>query len=472
MSLNFQELGLSKNVLKGIGQLSFTNPTPIQERVIPLILAGTMDIVGLAQTGTGKTAAFGLPLLEKIRMDENRPQALILCPTRELCIQITSDIETYAKYIKDFSVTAVYGGAPIQNQIRSIKKGTHVIVATPGRLLDLLNRKAVNISKAKFMVLDEADIMLHMGFKDELDAILAMVPKNRQALMFSATMPKGVAKIASRYMRDPIEVTVGRKNSCTSNVSHNYFMVHARDKYQALKRIVDYYPDIYSIIFCRTRISTQQVADQMIRDGYNAESLHGDLSQAQRSYVMDKFKDRSLQILVATDIAARGLDVNDLSHVIHYDLPDDIELYTHRSGRTGRAGKDGISLSIINMKEKFRIRRIEDFIKQKIIQTKIPRGRDICTQQLMHLIDKVKTVEVDSAQISPYMKVIEQKLSGLSRDELLKHFVSLEFNRFLNYYKDRTDLTTDEDYRKKPRYSKAGKPKRGFRRKQRRKDRR
>jgi ATP-dependent RNA helicase DeaD len=343
MSLNFQELGLSKNVLKGIGQLSFTNPTPIQERVIPLILAGTMDIVGLAQTGTGKTAAFGLPLLEKIRMDENRPQALILCPTRELCIQITSDIETYAKYIKDFSVTAVYGGAPIQNQIRSIKKGTHVIVATPGRLLDLLNRKAVNISKAKFMVLDEADIMLHMGFKDELDAILARVPQKRQALMFSATMPKSVAKIASRYMRDPIEVTVGRKNSCTSNVSHNYFMVHARDKYQALKRIVDYYPDIYSIIFCRTRISTQQVADQMIRDGYNAESLHGDLSQAQRSYVMDKFKDRSLQILVATDIAARGLDVNDLSHVIHYDLPDDIELYTHRSGRTGNQYEGEVS---------------------------------------------------------------------------------------------------------------------------------
>ena len=470
--MNFQELGLSKNVLKGIGQLSFTNPTPIQERVIPLILAGTMDIVGLAQTGTGKTAAFGLPLLEKIRMDDNRPQALILCPTRELCIQITSDIEAYAKCIKGFSVTAVYGGAPIQNQIRSIKKGTHVIVATPGRLLDLLNRKAVNISKAKFMVLDEADIMLHMGFKDELDAILARVPQKRQALMFSATMPKGVAKIASRYMRDPIEVTVGRKNSCTSNVSHNYFMVHARDKYQALKRIVDYYPDIYSIIFCRTRISTQQVADQMIRDGYNAESLHGDLSQAQRSYVMDKFKDRSLQILVATDIAARGLDVNDLSHVIHYDLPDDIELYTHRSGRTGRAGKDGISLSIINMKEKFRIRRIEDFIKQKIIQTKIPRGRDICTQQLMHLIDKVKTVEVDSAQISPYMKVIEQKLSGLSRDELLKHFVSLEFNRFLNYYKDRTDLTSEEVYSKKGRYGKERKAKRGFRKKARRKDRR
>ena len=470
--MNFNELGLSKDVLRGIGAMGFTNPTPIQERIIPLILADTMDVVGLAQTGTGKTAAFGLPLLEKIRTDEKRPQALILCPTRELCIQITSDIEAYAKYIKDFSVTAVYGGAPIYNQTRAIKRGTHIIVATPGRLLDLIKRKAVNIGRVSFLVLDEADIMLHMGFKDELDAILAMVPKKRHALMFSATMPKDVAKIASSYMNDPVEVTIGRKNSCTSNVSHNYFMVHARDKYQALKRIVDYYPDIYSIIFCRTRIATQQVADHMIRDGYNAEPLHGDLSQTQRNYVMDKFRNRSLQILVATDIAARGLDVNDLTHIIHYDLPDELELYTHRSGRTGRAGKGGISLSIINMKEKFRIKRIENFIKQKISQTRIPRGQDICSQQLMHLIDKVKAVEVDSRQISPYMKVIEQKLSGLSRDDLLKQFVSLEFNKFLNYYKDRTDLASEEVHSRKGRYNKGRKPQRGFRRKDKRKSRR
>ncbi|MBI5592890.1 MAG: DEAD/DEAH box helicase [Deltaproteobacteria bacterium] len=450
--MNFSTLGLTENIIKAIGDLGFDTPTPIQEKVIPQILTDPRDIVGLAQTGTGKTAAYGLPILERTDISSKRVQTLILCPTRELCLQIAHDMESFSRFLPKLSVTAVYGGAGIIEQMRSVRKGTQIIVATPGRLLDLINRKAADISSIRHLVLDEADIMLNMGFKEELDAILAAAPTERQTLLFSATMPSEVAKIAAKYMKNPIEISVGQKNSGTANVEHQYFMVHARDKYETLKRVVDYYPEIYGIIFCRTRISTQEIADKMIKDGYNAEALHGDLSQSQREFVMRKFREGNVQLLIATDIAARGLDVNNLTHVIHYDLPDDLEIYTHRSGRTGRAGKTGISLAIIHMKEKYKIGSLEKTVKRKITATKVPLGKDICEQQLIHLIDRVKAVDVDSDQIMPYLAIIEKKLADLDREALLKHFVSLEFNRFLNYYKNAPDLTAvqREVQKKKP----------------------
>ncbi len=439
--MNFSTLGLSDPIIKAIGNLGFDVPTPIQEKVIPQILTDIRDIVGLAQTGTGKTAAYGLPILERTNVSSRKVQALILCPTRELCLQIANDMERFARFLPKISVTAVYGGTGILEQMHSVRKGSQIIVATPGRLLDLINRKVADISSIRHLILDEADIMLNMGFKEELDAILATAPKERQTLLFSATMPSEVAKIAAKYMQNPIEISVGPKNSGTANVEHQYFMVHAKDKYETLKRVVDYYPGIYGIIFCRTRIGTQEIADRMIKDGYNAEALHGDMSQSQREFVMHKFRAGNVQLLIATDIAARGLDVNDLTHVIHYDLPDDLEIYTHRSGRTGRAGKTGISLAIINMKEKYKIQSIEKTVKRKISAANVPLGKDICEQQLIHLIDRVKTVAIDSDQISPYLSVIEEKLADLDREALLKHFVSLEFNRFLNYYKNTPDLT-------------------------------
>jgi ATP-dependent RNA helicase DeaD len=438
--LNFSTLGLSDPILKAIGELGFDTPTPIQEKVIPQILNDSGDIVGLAQTGTGKTAAYGLPILERTTISSKKVQALILCPTRELCLQITNDMQHYSRFLPKLSVTAVYGGAGILEQIHAVRKGTQIIVATPGRLLDLIQRKVVDIGSIQHLVLDEADIMLNMGFKEELDAILAAAPTDRQTLLFSATMPSEVAKIAAKYMQNPIEIAIGRKNSGTANVEHRYFMVHAKDKYETLKRVVDYYPDIYGIIFCRTRVGTQEIADRMIQNGYPAEALHGDMSQSQREFVMHKFRDGNVRLLIATDIAARGLDVNDLTHVIHFDLPDELEIYTHRSGRTGRAGKTGISLAIINMKEKFKIRIIEKTIQRKISAANVPIGIDICKQQLLHIIDRVKTVDVDSDRMLPYLPVIAEKFADMDRDALLKHFISLEFNRFLNHYNKTPDL--------------------------------
>ena len=450
--MNFTALGLTHNIIKAVDELGFETPTPIQEKVIPHILTDNRDIIGLAQTGTGKTAAYGLPVLENMTVSERKTQTLILCPTRELCLQIVGDMENFARYIPDFSITAVYGGASIVDQIKAVRKGTHVIVATPGRLLDLIHRSAVDFDSIRYLVLDEADIMLNMGFKEELDAILAAVPENRQTLLFSATMPAEVSKIAANYMKQPVEISIGRKNSGTASVEHRYVMVHARDKYQALKRMVDYYPDIYGIVFCRTRVGTQEIADSMIKDGYQAESLHGDLSQVQRECIMRKFREGNVRLLVATDIAARGLDVNNLTHVIHYDLPDDLEVYTHRSGRTGRAGKTGMSLAIINMKEKYKIERIEKSVKRKISPALVPKGKDICEQQLIHLIDRVKAVHVDNDQIVPYLPIIEEKLAALDRNALLQHFVSLEFNRFLDYYKQVPDMpaAARETEKKKP----------------------
>jgi ATP-dependent RNA helicase DeaD len=440
--MSFKELGLGKQLLKAISDLGFETPTDVQREVIPHLLNHESDLIGLAQTGTGKTAAFGLPLLEKIEEKSKAVQVLILCPTRELCLQITRDMENFTKYRSEISILAVYGGAGIVQQIDALRRGIQVVVATPGRLLDLIKRKAVNINKIRHLVLDEADVMLSMGFKDELDAILETAPKERQTSLFSATMTREVERIAKNYMHDAVEVTIGQKNTGIDTIDHIYYTVHAKDKYLALKRIVDYYPQIYSIVFCRTRTSTQEIADKMIKDGYNAEALHGDLSQAQRELVMSKFRNRNLQLLFATDIAARGLDVTDLTHVIHYDLPDEIEIYTHRSGRTGRAGKTGLSVSIINMREKQKIKRIEQIVKRPITEARIPLGKDICAQQLLHLIDKVKAVQVDSEQLAPYMSVIEEKLAALDREALLQHFLSLEFNRFLDYYKNMSDLAT------------------------------
>jgi ATP-dependent RNA helicase DeaD len=439
--LNFNDFGLSKELILAIEDLNFEVPTPIQEKIIPHILSDKRDVVGLAQTGTGKTAAFGLPLLDLLEKGSKYTQVLILCPTRELCLQISRDFESFSKHLPGYKVTPVYGGAPMDKQIRDLRKGSQIIIATPGRLLDLLNRGVADITSIHYLVLDEADIMLNMGFKEELDGILESTPKEKQTLLFSATMPDDVSRIASTYMSDPVEISVGTKNAGVESVDHLYYMVHARDKYQALKRIADYNPDMYGIIFCRTRIATKDIAEKMMKDGYNADALHGDLSQVQREYVMKKFRERSLQLLVATDIAARGLDVKNVSHVIHYDLPDEIEIYTHRSGRTGRAGKTGISIAIIHMKEKYRIRQIERVLKRKISPAHIPMGKDICEKQLMNLIDRVKAVHVDSEQISPYMSIIEEKLAALDRESLLQHFVSMEFNRFLSYYKNTPDLT-------------------------------
>ena len=395
---------------------------------------------GLPRRGPEKTAAFSLPVLEKIDTDSRGIQALILCPTRELCLQIARDVESYTKYIKGFRVAAVYGGAAYGPQIKELSAGAQFVIATPGRLADLISKGKVDFETLKYLVLDEADIMLNMGFKDELDAIVEALPFNRTSLLFSATMPREVEDIAKRYMHDAEEVSAGKKNAGASTVTHSYYTVHARDKFQALKRLVDYYPGIYGIVFCKTRASARDIAEKMIKEGYSADALHGDLSQDQREYIMGKFRERGLQLLVATDVAARGLDVKNLTHVIHYDLPDEIEIYNHRSGRTGRAGATGISLAIINMRERGRIRRIEQNLGRKIEEAQIPGKQEICEAQLLSLIEKVRNVSVDEEMIAPYMDVIAEKLAGFTGEELVKMFVSLEFNRFLDFYKDLEDL--------------------------------
>ncbi len=408
--------------------------------MIPLMLEKQVDLVSLAQTGTGKTAAFGIPLLQRVNPAKRHTQGLVLCPTRELCMQVARDIESYAKYVEKIKVLAVYGGARIDQQMNSLRKGVQIIVATPGRLKDLLSRKAVDLSRINYVVFDEADEMLQMGFQDDLTAILAYTPKKKNTLLFSATMPKEVASIARKYMVNPIELTIGTKNAGADNIRHEYYMVHVRNRYLALKRIVDNSPNIYSIIFCRTRRETNEIANKLIQDGYNADALHGDLSQAQRDQVMGKFRCKNLQILVATDVAARGLDVNDLTHVINYNLPDETAAYTHRSGRTGRAGRKGISIVILTAKEQYKLRLIEKKLQKKFIQCKIPTGVEICNKQLVSLIDDVTNVKINHDQIAPLYEIISEKLALLDREELIKRFVSLEFNRFLEYYKNAPDL--------------------------------
>lgn len=443
----FNELGIRHDIVNAITELGFEKPTPIQESAIPVLLSGSNDFVGLAQTGTGKTAAFGLPLLELIDYKKNFPQALILCPTRELCLQISNDIKNFAKNLPNASVVAVYGGANIVNQLRDIKRGVQIVVATPGRMKDILNRKAIDFSQVSYVVLDEADEMLNMGFQEDIDEILATTPTTKKTWLFSATMPREVRAIAQNYMTDPKELTMGTKNTGNVNIEHEYYIVKARDKYAAFKRIVDYNPEIFGIVFCRTKIETQEIAESLVKDGYNADALHGDLSQQQRDKVMKRYRDRSLQLLIATDVAARGIDVNDVTHVINYSLPDEIENYTHRSGRTGRAGKTGISIAIINSKELHKIRQIEKVIGKQFSKAEIPSGFDVVEKQLFGLVHKVHQVEVNDQQIDQYIPRIMDEFADMSKEDIIKRFVSLEFNRFLDYYKGARDLNTAADDR-------------------------
>src|SRR5574344_2272266 len=417
---------------------------PVQEASIPIILNEKTNLIALAQTGTGKTAAFGLPLIQKLDLQSKDTEVVIICPTRELCIQIATDCKKYAKYTPECTIVPVYGGASIDAQIRLLNKPTKIIVATPGRINDLIDRKKVNLSKVKYVVLDEADEMLNMGFKEDLDNILSRVPEDRQTFLFSATMPKEVEEIAKHYVKDAKRIQIGIRNQGSDNVKHYYYLVHQKNRYLALKRIADYYPDIYAIIFCRTKVETQEVADMLIHDGYNADSLHGDLSQAQRDHVMSRFRLKNIQMLVATDVAARGLDVNNLTHVINYELPDETEQYIHRSGRTGRADKQGISIAIINLREKYKIRNIEKILKKEFEKAQIPTGREVCKKQLFNLINKVEQVDVNTKEIETFLPDIMHKLDWMDKEELIKKFVSLEFNRFLEYYSTAIDLNVDE----------------------------
>jgi len=438
--MTFRELNLKDDILSAIEELGYEQPMPVQEKTIPFMLEQTADLVALAQTGTGKTAAFGLPVLNMIDASRKQVQALVLAPTRELCIQIANDLKGYSKNMRGMRIVPVYGGEDIRTQLRQLDTAPQIIVATPGRLIDLIERGKIELGGIDFLVLDEADEMLNMGFKEDIETILERTPETRRTMLFSATMPKEIANIAKRYMKNFEEITVGTKNSGAENVEHVYYVSQAKQRYLVLKRIVDLNPDIYGIVFCRTRQETKEVAERLMHDGYNADALHGDLSQAQRDSVMQKFRIRNIQLLVATDVAARGLDVSDLTHVINYNLPDDVEIYTHRSGRTGRANKKGIAVSIIHSKEKFKIKDIERMLRKSFIQEQIPNGLEVCKKQLFFMIDRMQNVDVNEEQIEPYIPQIMKQLEDLSKEELLKRFVSLEFNRFLDYYKNAEDL--------------------------------
>ena len=438
-TIRFEDLELDAKIMRAITDMGFEAASPIQGQAIPLELQG-LDIIGQAQTGTGKTAAFGIPLLQKIDPKNKKPQAIILCPTRELAIQVSEEIRRLAKYMHGVKVLPIYGGQEIGRQIRSLKDGVQVIIGTPGRVMDHMRRKTVKMDQIHTVVLDEADEMLNMGFTDSINAILAEVPENRNMLLFSATMPKEIANITKKYMKNPKEIVIGNKNEGNKNIRDIYYMVQARDKYLALKRIADFYPNIYGIVFCRTRKETQEIADKLIQDGYNADSLHGELSQAQRDYVMQKFRVKNIQLLVATDVAARGLDVDDLTHVINYGLPDEVESYTHRRGRTGRAGKTGISISICHVKEKGKIREIERIINKKFEKGEMPTGHAICEKQLFNLVDQIEKVKVNEEEIASLMPQIYRKLEWLDKEDIIKRVVSLEFNRMIDYYKDADEI--------------------------------
>lgn len=456
--MTFEELGLKAEILQGVEALGFVNPTPVQERTIPFMLNETKDLVALAQTGTGKTAAFGLPILHLLDATQAKTQALVLSPTRELCIQISKDLKNYAAFMPDMHIVPVYGGEDIRVQLRQLDRTPQIIVATPGRLIDLVERGKVKLEDVAYLVLDEADEMLNMGFKEDIETILKTIPETRRTMLFSATMPKEIAQIAKTYMTDNEEITIGERNTGTQNVEHIYYVCQAKQRYLVLKRIVDLNPDIYAIVFCRTRQETKEVAEKLINDGYNADALHGDLSQAMRDTVMQKFRVRNLQILVATDVAARGLDVNDLTHVINYNLPDDVEVYTHRSGRTGRANKKGVSVSIIHQKEKFKIKAIERMLKRTFEKQRIPNGLEVCKKQLFFMINKMQNVVVEDEQLDTFFPQIMSQLEYLSKEDIIKRFVSLEFNRFLEYYKGAPDLNIEE-HEKEKREKKSSKEK-------------
>ncbi len=447
--MNFETLGLRTELLRAMTSLGFQTPMPIQAQAIPILLSGKKDFVGLAQTGTGKTAAFGLPLIQHIDQTLARPQAVIMCPTRELCLQITNDLKQFARHLKKVRIAAVYGGASIAMQIAQLKKGAQIIVATPGRLLDLINRKAVKLAQVAYAVLDEADEMLNMGFQEDIDQILSNITGHRHIWLFSATMPKGVAKIARQYLSDPEYVTVGKPNSSPKNIQHRCYVIHEKNRYLGLKRLIDFAPEMFGLVFCRTRQETRDVAEALLQDGYQAEALHGELSQSQRDYVMRKFRQKSIHILVATDVAARGLDVDNITHVIHYNLPGEAETYTHRSGRTARAGKAGCSIALINKKEIRRVRELEYKRNLRFEFCKIPNGRSICEKQLASLMDRIVQTDVNHTEINEYLPAVYAKLADIDKEELIKRFVSAEFNRFLTDYHHAEDINVKNDPKRK-----------------------
>lgn len=441
---SFETLGLSSEIVEAVRQLGFETPTPVQSKAIPVLLQGQQDIVALAQTGTGKTAAFGLPLVQLINADETRTRALVLAPTRELCMQITSDFENFARSVKRLNIVAVYGGASITDQIKKIKRGAQIIVATPGRLMDLLDRKVVNLRDIRYLVLDEADEMLNMGFKEDIDHILSHTSEDKKVWLFSATMPPEVRRIANTYMDNPVELTVGEKNQGNQNILHQYMLVDDKDRYLALKRIVDYNLEIFGVIFCRTKADTQRIAEHLIKDGYNADSLHGDLTQQQRDRVMRNFRSKALQLLVATDVAARGIDVNNITHVIHMNMPDEIEFYTHRSGRTARAGKTGVSIALIARRELSKIRQIEKMIKVTFEKVMVPTGQEVCERRVLNIVHRLREVHLAENEISHFLPSVYEELKDLSKEEIIKRFTALEFNHFLDYYRGAPDLNKQD----------------------------
>jgi len=445
----FEGLGLNENLVKAVNDLGFTTPTPIQAKAIPVLLSGTTDFVGLAQTGTGKTAAFGLPLLQLIDASQKYPQALIVCPTRELCLQICNDIQEYKKYSKNIIAEPVYGGASIVMQIRALKKGVHIVVATPGRLIDMIERKAIDLDKVKYVVLDEADEMLNMGFRDDIDFVLKNTINRESTWLFSATMPAEVRAISKNFMRNPQEVTVGKKNMANVNIDHQYFITPAHSRFETLKRLVDFNPGMYGIIFTRTKIDAQNIAEKLSKEGYNVESLHGDLTQQQRDRVMQRFRDKDLQILIATDVAARGIDVEGITHVINYELPDDMEVYTHRSGRTARAGKSGICISICHSRESFKIRQLEKMVNAHFHKLDIPGGKDVCRKQFFYFMDKLINADISNGAYETYMPDLEKKFDEMSKEEVLKRVAALEFDHFLKYYENAEDLNARQDFKER-----------------------
>lgn len=454
--ITFEALGLEDRLMKAITELGFTNPTPIQEKAIPVLLSGTKDFIGLAQTGTGKTAAFGLPLLQLLDEEKKYPQALVVCPTRELCLQIVTEVERFKKNMKGMNVVAVYGGASIGMQIRDIKRGVQIVVATPGRLIDLIERKAINLGEIKYVVLDEADEMLNMGFQEDIEFILQNTPKKESTWLFSATMPPEIRKVSKRYMKEPVEVTVGQMNTANKNIDHQYFVVSSQHRYEALKRLIDFNPGIYGIIFTRTKVDAQQIAEKLTREGYDIDALHGDLTQQQRDTVMGQFRDKTLQLLIATDVAARGIDVKDITHVINYELPDDIEVYTHRSGRTGRAGKTGICMSIVHSREVGKVKQIERIVKVPFHKLEIPSGKDVCRKQFFSFMDKIISQDVSNEEYETYVPMLQEKFAEMTKEEILKRVAAMEFDRFLKYYENAEDLNVRERSRTFDKFSRDG----------------
>ncbi|RXK58793.1 DEAD/DEAH box helicase [Lacibacter luteus] len=452
----FDALGLDERLMSAITELGFTNPTPIQEKAIPVLLSGTKDFIGLAQTGTGKTAAFGLPLLQLLDTSKKYPQALVVCPTRELCLQIVTELERFKKNVKGMNVLAVYGGTSIGMQIRDIKRGVHIVVATPGRLIDLIERKAIDLGEIQYVVLDEADEMLNMGFQDDIEFILQNTPKKESTWLFSATMPPEIRKVSRKYMSEPVEVTVGKVNTANKNIDHQYYVVSSQHRYEALKRLIDFNPGIYGIIFTRTKVDAQQIAEKLTREGYDIDALHGDLTQQQRDTVMGQFRDKTLQLLIATDVAARGIDVKEVTHVINYELPDDIEVYTHRSGRTGRAGKTGICMSIVHSREIGKIRQIERIVQSSFHKLEIPTGKDVCRKQFFSFMDKLISTDVSNEEYETYVPMLQEKFAEMSKEDILKRVAAMEFDRFLKYYENAEDLNIRERGREFDKFKRDG----------------